>query len=121
MRPGGAPTHKGQIGPRAKSARGPTLARMHFIENRTEPRESLALPLDVGGQLRAVTRDISPSWMYFDLRGRHDLDGPLFFEMHLDDAKVKFTSEGRFVRIEHREGLTGVAVQLVSPQLAALD
>ena len=99
----------------------PRLPRMHFMEHRTEPREALQLPLMVGEGLEGVTRDISPSGMYFEIRGGHELGGSLFFEMHLEEARMKFTAEGRIVRIEHREGCTGVAVRLISPQLEAID
>jgi hypothetical protein len=94
---------------------------MDFIEQRIEPREKLALPVQVGDTLRAVTRDISPSGMYLEVRGDHELGGTLLFEMHLEQPRMKFTSEGLIVRIEHREGLTGMAVKLVSPRLVALD
>lgn len=92
-----------------------------FEEQRAEPRETLALPVKVTGGGEAVTRDISPSGMYVEIRGDHDLDGTLFFEMYLEDAKMKFTSEGRIIRLEHREGFTGIAVKLISPQLQAID
>jgi hypothetical protein len=92
-----------------------------FEEQRAEPREQLALPVKVAGGAQAVTRDISPSGMYVEIRGDHDLGGTLFFEMHLEEAKVKFTSEGRIIRLEHGDGFTGIAVKLLSPQLQALD
>jgi hypothetical protein len=92
-----------------------------FEEHRAEPREPLVLPVKVAGSGEAVTRDISSSGMYIEIRGDHDLDGTLFFEMHLDEANMKFTSEGRIIRLEHRDGFTGIAVQLVSPQLTTLD
>ena len=37
--------------------------------------------------------------------------------MHLADARMKFTAEGDIVRIEHRAGVTGVAVKLRTPRL----
>lgn len=94
---------------------------MDFIEQRVEPREKLALAVQIGDNLRAVTRDISPSGMYLEVRGDHELGGTLLFEMHLDEAHMKFTSEGCIVRIEHRDGLTGMAVRLLSPRLELLD
>ena len=94
--------------------------RMDFVEHRTEPRERLALPLKLGAGAHGLTRDISPSGLYFEIRGDHDLSGTLFFEMDLAEAKVKFTAEGRIVRIEHREGCTGIAVKLLSPRLEPL-
>lgn len=93
---------------------------MDFIENRTEPRETLVLPVELGKELRGLTRDISPSGMYLEVRGDHELGGTLVFEMHVEEANIRFTSEGRIVRIEHRDGYTGIAVKLVSPRLQPL-
>jgi hypothetical protein len=92
-----------------------------FEEQRVEPREKLALPVRLAGGGEAVTRDISPSGMYLEIRGHPELDGTLYFEMQLAEAHMKFTSEGRVIRIEHHEGFTGVAVQLLSPRLEAID
>jgi hypothetical protein len=93
-----------------------------FEEHRREPRESLALPVKMTGDVHAITRDISPSGMYLEIRGNPgELEGALFFEMHLEEAKMKFTSEGRIVRVEQHDGFTGIAVKLVSPKLEALD
>lgn len=88
-----------------------------FTEQRVEPREPLALPLKLGDGSSAVTRDISPSGMYLEIRGDHQIGGTVFFEMDLADAKMKFTAEGQIVRLEHRDGVTGVALRLVSPKL----
>lgn len=98
----------------------PTLSRMDFTERRDDPRERLALPLDLGNGLKGITRDVSASGLYFEIPGRHELGGTLVFEMNLDDARMKFTAEGRIVRVEHLEGRTGIAVKLVSPRLEPL-
>ena len=92
-----------------------------FEEHRREPREPLAVPVNVEGGARAVTRNISPSGMYLEIRGDHDLGGTLFLEMLVEETKMRFTSEGRIVRIEHHDGFTGIAVQLVSPRLQKTD
>jgi hypothetical protein len=96
--------------------------RSMFEEHRREPRERLALPVKLAGDVQAVTRDVSSSGMYLEIRGNPgEVEGALFFELHLEEAKMKFTSEGRIVRVEQREGFTGIAVKLVSPKLEALD
>jgi hypothetical protein len=91
-----------------------------FKEQRVEPRESVALPLQLGDGNAAVTRDISASGMYLEIKGWHPIGGPVVFEMHLADARIKFTAEGEVVRIEHAEGKTGVAVRLLSARLQSL-
>jgi c-di-GMP-binding flagellar brake protein YcgR len=93
---------------------------MSFVENRAEPRETLALPLRLGENLRGTTRDISASGMYLEIRGDHELGGTVMFEMDIEEANMRFTSEGRIVRVEHRDGCTGIAVKLLSPRLQAL-
>lgn len=92
-----------------------------FLEQRSEPRELLALPVKLAGGAHALTRDISPSGMYLELQGSHDFDGPLQFEMQIEQPRMRFTAEGRVVRVEHHEGRTGIAVKLVSPRLDMLD
>lgn len=90
-----------------------------FIEHRVDAREPLALPLKMGDHA-AVTRDISASGMYFEMRGCHDLGGPVMFEMDLADAHIRFSAEGEIVRIEHTDGKTGIAVRLLSAHLQPL-
>ena len=91
-----------------------------FTEQRMEPRELLALPLKLGDGCPAVTRDISPSGMYFEMSGWHQMAGAVVFEMHLTDGQLKFTAEGQILRIVHASGITGVAVRLLSPKLQSL-
>jgi hypothetical protein len=91
-----------------------------FIEQRLEPREALALPLKLGDGCSAVTRNISASGMYLQITGLHSMTGLVVFEMHLADVRMKFTAQGEIVRIEHREGNTGVAVKLHAPRLEPL-
>jgi hypothetical protein len=104
--------HSGTVGQRHTASM--------FIEQRIENRESVALPLRLGDGINAVTRDISPSGMYLEIRGDAEIGTKLFFEMDLADARMKFTAEGHVVRLEHRDGFTGIAVKLVSPRLEPL-
>jgi len=80
----------------------------------------LALHLQVCDVLQAVTRDVSPSGLYFQVPGNHALEGTLFFEMDLEEANMKFTAEGTIVRVEHRDGFTGVAVKLFDRRLRSI-
>jgi PilZ domain len=88
-----------------------------FEEHRLDPREPLALPLQLGGGVVAMTRDISASGLYFQVEGQHDMRGPVDFELQLPEARMKFTSVGEVVRVEHAAGRTGVALRLLSPRL----
>lgn len=91
-----------------------------FKEHRADPREPLHLPLKLGDGTAAVTRDISACGMYIQIPGHFALAGPLVFEMHLADARMKFTAHGEIVRIEDGPETTGVAVRLISPRLETL-
>jgi hypothetical protein len=90
-------------------------------ERRLEPRERLALPLRLRDGSHAVTRDISASGLYFEMDGEHEVDGLVDFEMQLPDLHMKFTAVGQIVRVEHRFGVTGVAVKLLSPRLESIE
>jgi hypothetical protein len=92
-----------------------------FRERRLEPREPVALPLKLGDGCSAMTRDISPSGMYLKILGHRLIDGVFYFEMNLAEAHMKFSAEGQIVRLERRDGYTGVAVKLISPRLEPLD
>lgn len=92
-----------------------------FEEQRLAPRERLSLPLKLGDGSHAVTRDISATGLFFEMEGEHLLGGLVDFEMHLLEARVKFTSSGEIIRIEHWAGKTGVAVRLLAPRLEAVE
>lgn len=88
-----------------------------FEENRIDPRVRLALPLQLGTGKVVVTRDISTSGLYFETSDACEIGFELVFELHLTEARLKFTAHGEVVRMERRHGGTGVAVRLVNPRL----
>ncbi|MES3004220.1 MAG: PilZ domain-containing protein [Pseudomonadota bacterium] len=90
------------------------------VEQRTEPRESLALPLRLEDGTWAVTRNISVSGMYLEIRGDHTLGASVVFEMAVMNSHMRFTAEGQIVRVEHRDGVTGLAVELRDSKLEPL-
>ncbi len=92
-----------------------------FEEQRLDPRERLALPLQLADGPGAVTRDISATGLFFIMEGEHVLHGPVDFELHLPAFSMKFSSSGEIVRVEHGGGQTGVAVRLVNPRLDSMD
>ena len=92
-----------------------------FEEQRSDPRERLALPLKVGVAGQATTRNISATGLFFEIDGEHIVHGTLDFELQLPEARMKFTSIGQVVRIEHSGGKTGIAVRLLSPRLEYVD
>lgn len=91
-----------------------------FKEQRLEPRERLAMPLQLRDGSQSLTRDISAGGLYFEIDGQHDLAGLVDFEMQLHDVGMKFIALGQIVRVEYQSGRTGVAVKLVAPRLEPL-
>ena len=87
---------------------------------RYEPRERIAIPVEIGGGHSAMTRDLSPIGMYLEMAGEHDVSGPVIFRMHLSGSKVAFVTEGTIVRVDHRAGDTGIAVKFLNPRLKPL-
>ena len=64
-----------------------------------------------------MTRNISPTGLYFEFEGERLMHGLVDFEMQLAEAGMKFTAVGEIVRVEQRSGRTGVAVRLMAPRL----
>lgn len=95
--------------------------RRMFEEQRDTPRERLALPLKLVDGARAITRDISATGLYFEMQGAHVLSGPVDFELQLPEVSMKFTASGEIVRVELKDGRTGVAVRLVNPRLDTME
>lgn len=92
-----------------------------FTEQRNEPRQPINRPVKLTGGEDAVVRNISPSGMYLEIRGSAPQQGSIVIEMTLPEAGMKFTARGQIVRMEHREGLTGIAVKLEAPQLEPIE
>jgi hypothetical protein len=91
-----------------------------FEEQRLDPRERLALPIQLADGPPAITRDISATGLFFIMEGEHALHGPVDFELHLPAFSMKFSSSGEIVRVEHGDGRTGVAVRLVNPRIDSM-
>jgi hypothetical protein len=89
-----------------------------FTKDRDDPRERIALPLKIGDGLMAVTRDIGPSGMYVEIKGKHELTGKLVFELQLPG--LKFTAEGEILRIDHLPGSTGLAIKFHESRLESI-
>lgn len=92
-----------------------------FEEQRVNPRERIALLLKLVDGARAVTRDISATGLYFEMQGAHALSGPVDFELQLPEVSMKFTASGEIVRVELKDGRTGVAVRLIDPRLDTMQ
>lgn len=91
-------------------------------DRRGEHREALQLPLllRLNGGVHALTRNVSASGMYIEVQGVQAVAGTLSFEMPVPERHMRFTAQGRIVRVEKLDGRTGVAVKLASQRLEPL-
>ena len=92
-------------------------------EHRSEPREPVNLPLQLGSGLSAVTRDISASGMFFETASEQRVGNLIDVEIDLDTpgGPMKLKAQGQIVRIESQDGRTGVAVKLLTSRLDAVE
>lgn len=88
-----------------------------FNEQRLDPRQAVELPVRLGNGSEGIARNISPSGLYLEIRGEAPDEPMIYVEMEVPQEKMTFRSHGRIVRMDHREGLTGIAVRLEEPQL----
>jgi len=86
---------------------------------RAQQRVSAVLPVKVDGKAAGVTRDISPSGIFFET----DLDmtdgSSIHFTLEFDNPSGKLLLEcsGEIVRVEKAGGKIGVAAKIVESRL----
>ena len=86
---------------------------------RAQQRVSAVLPVKVDGRAAGVTRDISPSGIFFET----DLDmaggSTIHFTLEFDNPSGKLLLEcsGEIVRVEKAGGKIGVAAKIVESRL----
>jgi hypothetical protein len=88
-----------------------------FDEHRREPRLDIDLPLKLGDGAQAIARNISPSGMYIELRGNRTPDGTIRVEMEVPGERMTFRGQGKIVRMDHGDDVTGIAVHFDDAQL----
>lgn len=80
-----------------------------FVERRMSAREALALPLELDECSTALTRNICAAGLYLEVDGKYEAEGFVLFEIH--HAAITATVEGEIMRLEYREGNTGLALK----------
>lgn len=92
-------------------------------EYRTEPREAVSMPLQLGSGVSAVTRDISASGLFFETSSEQRVGNLIDIEIDLDTpgGPMKLKAQGQIVRIESHGSRTGVGVKLLSSRLEAVE
>lgn len=115
---GTATAQKGDI-PLMRPSAPPSRLKAMLKEHRSDPRETLALPVVTAQGAKGVTRDISASGVLFELDRVQQIGSVVDFEIHLDtpDGPLKLVAHGKVVRVTEQGARTGVAVQLVESRL----
>ncbi len=88
-------------------------------EYRTEAREQIRLALQTFDGVKAVTRDISASGLFFETDTMQRIGGRIDFEIDLATpaGPIKFKAQGEIVRIESKAGKAGVGVKFLNSRL----
>ena len=83
-------------------------------DKRKGERVRAALPVKVEG-LPGTMRDVSASGIFIETDATHALGSAVDLALELDTpwGKVMMRSQGRIVRVEHRDERIGVAVQFM--------
>lgn len=92
-------------------------------KQRSEPRERVDLPLQLGDGHAGVARDISASGIFIETDSEQCMGGLVDVEIDLDTpgGPIKLKAQGRIVRIESQGGRNGVAVKLVASRLEPVE
>ena len=92
-------------------------------EHRTESRERLSLPVQLGGGRKGVTQDISATGLFFETDSEQTVGGLVEVEIELDTpgGPMKLKAQGQIVRIQTLGGKTGVAVKLLDSRLEPVE
>lgn len=94
-----------------------------FKEHRIEPRERIALPLNLGNGAQGMTRDISASGLFFETDREQRVGSLIDFEIEFDrlGGLMKFKAQGEIVRIEPRGDKAGAALKFLITRLEPVE
>lgn len=86
---------------------------------RAQQRVSAALPVKVEGRATGITRDISPSGIYFETDVEMTSGSAIHFSLEFDNPSGKLLLEcsGEIVRVERAGGKVGIAAKIVESRL----
>jgi hypothetical protein len=86
---------------------------------RAQQRVSAVLPVKVDGKSAGVTRDISPSGIFFETDQEMASGSAIHFSLEFDNPSGKLLLEcsGEIVRIEKAGGKIGIAAKIVESRL----
>ena len=86
---------------------------------RAQQRVSAVLPVKVDGHAAGVTRDISPSGIFFETDMEMTNGSAIHFSLEFDNPSGKLLLEcsGEIVRIEKAGGKIGIAAKITESRL----
>jgi len=92
------------------------------IERRTEPRETLSLPVSMGSCQAGVIRDLSASGLFMETDFGSEMGDLLDLEFTLGSSNVhfKFLAQASVLRTECRDQRCGMAVKLISTRMEVI-
>lgn len=77
--------------------------------------------MELASGMTAVTREIGPNGLYFDMPAGHRLDDWVRVELELASAGLRMSALGEVLRIDRGVRTDGVAMRLHSKQLRPRD
>src|SRR5258708_3980562 len=86
---------------------------------RAQQRVNAVLPVNMEGRTAGVTRDISPSGIFFETDTEMTNGSSIHFTLEFDNPSGKLLLEcsGQIVRIERAGGKIGIAAKIVESRL----
>lgn len=97
-----------------------TNGRMATVSDRRRSEDRVPAELPVNLQSgKGITRDVSPSGVFFETDTAYAPGSEISFSIELDSpgGKMMLNCQGRIVRVEHRSGKVGVAAKIIASSL----
>jgi hypothetical protein len=94
------------------------LATQQGTCNRKDERLPVALPINIENT-QCITRDVSASGVFFETNSTFMIGAHVDFAIEFDSpgGKLILKCNGEIVRVEAKEGKTGVAVKIVDSSM----
>ena len=90
---------------------------------RTQQRVSAVLPVNVEGHVAGMTRDISPSGIFFETDMEMASGSSIHFALEFDNpsGKLLLRCSGEIVRVERSGGKIGVAAKIIESRMERVE
>jgi hypothetical protein len=90
---------------------------------RTQQRVSAVLPVNVEGHVAGMTRDISPSGIFFETDMEMTSGSSIHFALEFDNpsGKLLLRCSGEIVRVERAGGKIGVAAKIIESRMERVE